>query len=133
MPFPFVSLAKINRGLKVVDADLDAIRLGLMRDHFLIEVEYMSGGSMVIEQVFHKSKNDMMLFFNRDDINIVNCRCLEEREFLSYISEKNRIHEKDRRADSRLTHATASITSTQHESDFQRASIELMPLHPNVR
>jgi hypothetical protein len=28
--------------------------------------------------------------------------------------------------------ASTSIT-TQYESDFQRASIELMPVHPNVR
>jgi len=107
MPFPFVSFKKLHGGLKVLDADLDAIRFGLLRDHYLIEVEYILEGSTVVDQVFHKSLSDRKLFFNREDINIIKCQCLQEKEFLSYISETNRIVNKNKRAESRQMQATA--------------------------
>ena len=118
MPFPFVSFKKLHGGLKVLDADLDAIRFGLLRDHYLIEVEYILEGSTVVDQVFHKSLSNRKLFFNREDVNIIKCQCLQEKEFLSYISETNRIVNKNKRAESRQMQATAAIelNTIQHES-----------------
>jgi len=84
----------------------------------LIEVEYILEGSTVVDQVFHKSLSDMKLFFNREDINIIKCQCLQEKEFLSYISETNRIVNKNKRAESRQMQATTAIElkTIQHES-----------------
>jgi hypothetical protein len=107
MPFPFVSFKKIHGGLKVLDADLDAVRLGLLRDHYLIEVEYNLHGSTMVDQVFHKSSSAMKLFLNREDVSIIKCHCLPEVEFLTYISESNRIANKNRCAESRQTLPTA--------------------------
>jgi uncharacterized protein YdaU (DUF1376 family) len=92
----------------------------------------MLGGTTVIEQVSHKSSNDMTLFFNRDDVKIVNCRCLQEREFLRYITDKIKIDKNDRRANSTQTQATQETASIELHSIQQSGDASMVVAAPVI-
>ena len=113
MPFPHVEFRKCNGGLQIKDASIDAVRFGLFVCHYLISIEYTSGTSVLIEDVFRKSKPEVILFLNRDDIRIVRCICLQETEFLPYIKDKIRNCQKNRMEVWNASHALAELDSNK--------------------
>jgi len=113
MPFPYVHFKKCNGGLQIKDASIDAVRFGLFVLHYLISIEYTSGTSLLIEDVFKQSGPQVISFLNRDDIRIVKCICLQESEFLPFIKDKIRNCQKNRMETWNASHALPVADSNE--------------------
>ncbi len=83
-------MVEFSRNLQIVDASLDAMRLGIMRDHYLIQIEYTAGTTNLVEDVFRKSNDAVTRFINREDIRILKFHCLPESEFFKFASKRKR-------------------------------------------